>query len=125
LDIVPILNGIPDPLRIGGMDTSDGLADALIQVCQASGVEATIELQRIPLSAALQQVFPEQALEWALYGGEDFQVLLSLEPAVAQQLLDQLPGSACIGEITGWDPKGTVRLQGGEILSRQWAFQHF
>lgn len=125
LDCLPVLQGIPAPLRIGGMDTSDGLADALVQLCQASGVEARIDVERIPISAALRQVFPAQALEWALYGGEDFELLLSLEPRVAQQLLDRMPGSVCIGEVTGWDPQGTVRLQGGEILSRQQAFQHF
>ncbi|MCJ2543495.1 thiamine-phosphate kinase [Synechococcus bigranulatus str. 'Rupite'] len=125
LDTLPILDGIPDPLRMGGMDTSDGLADALVQLCQASGVTATVDEQRIPISAALRQVFPEQALEWALYGGEDFELLLSLEPGVAQQLLDRLPGSVCIGQVTGWDPEGTVRLRGGGILSRQQAFQHF
>ncbi|MGQ9838695.1 MAG: thiamine-phosphate kinase [Cyanobacteriota bacterium] len=125
LDILPIVSGLPDPLRIGGMDTSDGLADALVQVCQASGVAATVDEQQIPISAALRQVFPEQALAWALYGGEDFELLLSLEPEVAQQLLDQLPGSVCIGQVTGWDPQGTVRLRGGGILSRQQAFQHF
>ena len=125
LDLLPLLEGIPDPLRLAGMDTSDGLADALVQVCQASGVAARIALERIPISVALQHVFPAQALEWALYGGEDFELLLSADRAVAQYLLDKVPGAAWIGEVTGWDPQGTVRLQDGQILSRQRAFQHF
>jgi thiamine-monophosphate kinase len=125
LDLLPLLAAIPDPMRLAGMDTSDGLADALVQVCQASGVAARIEAERIPISEALQQVFPAQALEWALYGGEDFQLLLSAEPSVAQYLLEKLPGAAWIGEVTGWDPQGTVRLDNGQILSRQQAFQHF
>lgn len=125
LDLLPLLEGIPDPLRLAGMDTSDGLADALVQVCQTSGVEARIEAERIPISAALQHVFPGQALEWALYGGEDFELLLSAEPALAQRLLEQLPGATWIGEVTGWDPQGTVWLSDGQPLSRQHAFQHF
>ncbi len=125
LDSLPILHGIPDPLRIGGMDTSDGLADALVQLCQASGVEARIEVERIPISAALRQVFPTQALEWALYGGEDFELLLSADARVAKHLLEGLPGAVCIGQVTGWNPQGTVWLGDGQPLSRQQAFQHF
>ncbi|MFS8898182.1 thiamine-phosphate kinase [Synechococcus sp. H65.1] len=125
LDLLPVLEAIPDPMRIAGMDTSDGLADALVQVCQASGVAARIEAERIPISEALRQAFPAQALEWALYGGEDFQLLLSAEPSLAQYLLEKLPGAAWIGEVTGWDPQGTVWLDNGQILGRQQAFQHF
>jgi len=125
LDLVPLLEGIPDPLRIAGMDTSDGLADALVQVCQASGVAARIEVERIPISEALRQAFPAQALEWALYGGEDFELLLSAEVSVAKHLLERLPGAVWIGEVTGWDPQGTVWLKDGQALSRQQAFQHF
>ncbi len=125
LDLLPLLEALPGPLRLAGMDTSDGLADALVQVCQASGVEARIEAERIPISAALRQVFPAQALEWALYGGEDFELLLSADRTVAQYLLEKLPGAAWIGEVTGWDPQGTVWLENGQALSRQQAFQHF
>ncbi|MEN9220996.1 MAG: thiamine-phosphate kinase [Thermostichus sp. BF3_bins_97] len=125
LDCLPVLQGIPDPLRLGGMDTSDGLADALVQLCQASGVEARIEVERIPISAALRRAFPAQALEWALYGGEDFELLLSADATVAKHLLAKVPGAVCIGEVMGWDPGGTVWLGEGQPLSRQQAFQHF
>lgn len=125
LDVLSLLEALPSPLRLAGMDTSDGLADALVQVCQSSGVAARIAAERIPISVALRQAFPAQALEWALYGGEDFELLLSAEVSVAKHLLEKLPGAAWIGEVTGWDPQGTVRLQDGQILSRQQAFQHF
>lgn len=96
-----------------------------MQVCQASGVEARIAVERIPISEALRQAFPAQALEWALYGGEDFELLLSAEVSVAKHLLEELPGAVWIGEVTGWDPQGTVWLKDGQALSRQQAFQHF
>jgi len=61
------------------MDSSDGLADAVLQLCQASNVAAKIERNNIPIPDALNRwVSPEQALEWALYGGEDFELVLCL-----------------------------------------------
>jgi thiamine-monophosphate kinase len=60
------------------MDSSDGLADALVQICQASSVGAKIERSHIPIPPALNNWSPPQALDWALYGGEDFELVLCL-----------------------------------------------
>lgn len=115
---------------IAGMDSSDGLADAIVQICRASGVGASIERSQIPLPSALQQwVGAEQALEWALYGGEDFELILCLPLAWAQALVRQLGnGAAIVGTITE-DP--TVRLvdatgsQPDQPLTLERGFQHF
>ena len=56
------------PLPISGMDSSDGLADAIVQICEMSGVGARIDRHQIPIPPALSNfVSVEQALEWALY----------------------------------------------------------
>jgi len=47
LDVLPILGSYGVSPRVAGMDSSDGLADALVQLCQASGVGA-IDCHRIP-----------------------------------------------------------------------------
>jgi thiamine-monophosphate kinase len=115
---------------IAGMDSSDGLADAIVQICRASGVGASIERSQIPLPSALQQwVGAEQALEWALYGGEDFELILCLPLAWAQALVQRLGnGAAIVGTITE-DP--TVRLvdatgsQPDRPLILERGFQHF
>ncbi len=112
--------------RVAGMDSSDGLADALVQVCGLSGVDAKVESDQIPMDPALKSLFPQQALEWALYGGEDFELLLSLPPDQAERLVSQLPGSAVIGEVikaTG-DP-GSVVVEGWGQLDRGRSFAHF
>jgi len=132
LDVLPFLQALmPDPdWRIAGMDSSDGLADAILQICRASRVGATIQPQNIPISPELRGfVAAEQALEWALYGGEDFELVLCLPPQTAASFVKQLGGGAAIvGEITatpevwlaaGLEPAEPIQLR----LEK--GFQHF
>lgn len=90
------------PHPISGMDSSDGLADAIAQICQMSGVGARIDCDRIPIPPALSDfVSSTQALEWTLYGGEDFELVLCLPPEIAEALIERLgEGAAIIGTIT-------------------------
>jgi thiamine-monophosphate kinase len=125
LDVITLLHMRP-PQRIAGMDTSDGLADALVQVCQMSGVNAVVDPEWIPMDPTLVKAFPREALSWALYGGEDFELLLSLEPPLAEWVLQQVPGSRWIGEVKADPDKvGQVECKGVGILEREKAFQHF
>ncbi|HAJ61312.1 MAG TPA: thiamine-phosphate kinase, partial [Cyanobacteria bacterium UBA8543] len=90
----------PDsPVPVAGMDSSDGLADAVLQLCRASSVGAQIEATKIPLPPVLRQlVSSEKALNWALYGGEDFELVLCLPSSPAEALVEQLgEGAAVIG----------------------------
>ncbi|MER3432925.1 MAG: thiamine-phosphate kinase [Leptolyngbya sp. ERB_1_1] len=115
--------------RISGMDSSDGLADAVLQICRMSGVGAKLDRALIPIDPALKQwVSAEQAIDWALYGGEDFELVLCLPFEQAQQWVKQMEGSAIVGEITPdhivqlIDSTGTVP---NETLSFDRGFQHF
>ncbi|WNZ22617.1 thiamine-phosphate kinase [Leptolyngbya sp. NK1-12] len=117
-------------LRVAGMDSSDGLADAVLQICRASRVGAEIERNLIPFPPGLTAwVLEAQAVEWALYGGEDFELVLCLPRLVAQRLVEQLGnGAAIVGRITA-EPKVVLRdrsgLYGDEILQLEKGFQHF
>lgn len=130
LDVLPVLWQLSgDSLRVAGMDSSDGLADALVQIAQASGVGAEIERSRVPMPTALKNLVPAQALDWALYGGEDFELVLCLPPELAEVLVQQLGNlAAIVGTIT---PGSAVQLldQTGknpvEVLSLSRGFQHF
>jgi len=121
LDVVSKLRQLVNnvPLRIAGMDTSDGLADAILQLCTASGVGAVIDLSAISIHPDLHSLAGAEAINWALYGGEDFELLLCLDPTLAQQLLNQLPTAEIIGQI--------VPPQQGNLgqLQQNQAFQHF
>jgi thiamine-monophosphate kinase len=133
LDVLLILCNLIDaqsPRPIAGMDSSDGLADAVVQICRASGVGATIERTSIPLPPTLSKlVSPEQALDWALYGGEDFELVLCLPPEPAKALVNKLgDGAAVIGEITT-GREVWLKDSGGnyanELLTLRQGFQHF
>jgi thiamine-monophosphate kinase len=118
------------PLSLAGMDSSDGLADAVLQLCRASGLGARIERTRIPLPPVLSQLLsPEQTLEWALYGGEDFELVLCLPPESAIALVKQLgEGAAIIGKITTGNEVLLSNSTGAytdEVLTLSQGFQHF
>ncbi|MFQ3628597.1 MAG: thiamine-phosphate kinase, partial [Cyanobacteriota bacterium] len=119
----------PTPPSLTAMDSSDGLADAVLQICRASGVGAVLHRRQIPLPAGLVRWVGEpQAIAWALYGGEDFELVMCLPGAIARLLQARLPGTAIVGEIiSGHD----VILQDetgetpDEILTLDRGFQHF
>jgi thiamine-monophosphate kinase len=129
LDVMPLLHSVDLASgRLAGMDSSDGLADAILQICCASKVGARLDRQQIPLAAGLVDWLPEKALEWALYGGEDFELVLCLPSPIAQALLHLIEGSAIVGTITAepgvvlWDSTGQHAEQN---LSLDRGFQHF
>ncbi|WP_251959650.1 thiamine-phosphate kinase [Nostoc commune] len=133
LDVLPILWKIlatPCPIPIAGMDSSDGLADAIIQICRASSVGAVLQRRQISLPAAFDHwLTQEQALEYALYGGEDFELVLCLPQESALALVQHLgQGAAIVGKITAGS---TVLLHDeqkkfpDQVLSLSQGFQHF
>ncbi|MGH2637609.1 MAG: thiamine-phosphate kinase [Actinomycetota bacterium] len=69
------------------MDLSDGLAKDLSRLCRASGVGARVELDAVPISSALLDGAPAlgvDALELAIGGGEDYELLATLGEADAE-----------------------------------------
>jgi thiamine-monophosphate kinase len=122
LDCIPHLQKIVKQFPIAGMDSSDGLADAIMQICRCSGVGA--EIERIPLHPTLKEyVGAKKALEWALYGGEDFELVLCLPPDSARELLEKVgEEGAIIGQIV---PGKEIKLADGRNLSLSSGFQHF
>ena len=94
------------------MDVSDGLADDLSKLCLASGVAARIYADKIPMHSALRAAFPDDCLDLALYGGEDYLLLFTAPEPVMRSVMAGLPeGAAVIGEITEGQP-GHISLVG-------------
>lgn len=52
LDVLPCLGALFPAEPVAGMDSSDGLADAILQICRASAVGARIYRDRLPIPPA-------------------------------------------------------------------------
>lgn len=128
LDILPWLESLPQPIRIAGMDSSDGLADAILQICRASGVGAEIDLESLPMPPGFGSwLAANQALDWTLYGGEDFELVLCLDFDLAQQLVQQMGSPAAIIGTIQETPEVYLKIPNTppQMLSLQQGFQHF
>jgi thiamine-monophosphate kinase len=133
LDVLPTIDRLrsiaSEELTISGMDSSDGLADAIVQICQASGVGAVLNRSTLPISSALAEIFPETALDSALYGGEDFELVLSMPEPVALELVKNIGnGAAIIGRIVRSSDIILIDDLTGDPtidLNRHSGFQHF
>ncbi|HWC28589.1 MAG TPA: thiamine-phosphate kinase [Dehalococcoidia bacterium] len=111
-----------------GIDVSDGLVQDLGHVATASRVGIRIQASRVPISDALQEVFPSDALGLALGGGEDYELLL-IGPKLA---IDSLIGVSetpltVIGEVFETDAPHVVVLDeaGREMPLPHGGWNHF
>jgi thiamine-monophosphate kinase len=69
------------------MDISDGLVGDLPKLARASGVGAHVSIERLPISAPLQEKFnAARARDLALAAGDDYELLLCVPPVKLQQL---------------------------------------
>lgn len=104
------------------LDISDGFARDLHHICEQSKVGALIEEAKLPISKLTHkaaELISGNAKAWALYGGEDYELLLTLDPkrlAAAQKALKPFRRQLhVIGKILP-QSKG-VRLKGAKGLS--------
>jgi len=94
------------------MDVSDGLVQDLNHICKKSGVGMEINANNIPLSKALTQRYGKsQALQYALTGGDDYQLAYTAK---------QCEQGIYVGDVV----EGTeVSVKGCEYSGA--GFQHF
>ncbi|WP_017661686.1 thiamine-phosphate kinase [Baaleninema simplex] len=112
--------------RVAGMDSSDGLADAVVQIARESGVSAQLWAESLPVSPDVAaMVSPETARQWTLYGGEDFELVLCLSASHAQRFVEVFPGASVVGQIVTGDGAWLVQGESREPLTMQGGFQHF
>jgi thiamine-monophosphate kinase len=86
------------------IDTSDGLSTDLGHICKASGVGAKVFAEKIPrvnVPSELRRMGID-ALQLAVNGGEDYELLFTVPKRLAGRLPRQLKGISItvIGEIT-------------------------
>lgn len=114
------------------MDVSDGLAGDLAKLCAASGVSATIDARRIPLSEPARGLLTRGiiGIEGIVTGGDDYEILCAV-PENRLEAFTLAAGRAgvtvtSIGSIVAGD--GLPRFldpQGGEIALQRLSYSHF
>jgi thiamine-monophosphate kinase len=113
------------------MDLSDGLADALHQVAEASGVGIAIEAEALPIERAamcwFEQHYADPALA-AVCGGDDYELMFTVRPAhrgrlrAVRRLVGDLPITK-VGVVTK-DRRVVIRTSSGDRDVPR-GFEHF
>jgi thiamine-monophosphate kinase len=108
------------------IDISDGLVADLGQICKASKVGARIEVERVPVEPAVKTAFGERALELALSGGEDYELLFT----ASAEIVDKVKKAAscpvtAIGEITAGKGVTLVDKEGNPFALKKAGWEHF
>ena len=113
------------------MDVSDGLVADLSKLCAASGLAASIRAERVPAGASLKSAFPDDWLNMALGGGEDYELLICADERVMNAARARLGENnlTVIGEIERRrDGESSVRVldAGGEpMIVESGGWEHF
>lgn len=117
-------------LASAAIDLSDGLISDLGHIVNASGCGARVNVDVLPYSTALSQhVEPEQALRWALSGGEDYELCFTV-PEINRGALEVALGNlgaafTCIGQMSA-DVEGIHFTCDGKPVTFDWkGYDHF
>ncbi len=110
------------------IDISDGLISDLNHICQESQVSARIEIDRLPIQPAVKANFGEKAVQLALSGGEDYELLFT----ASAEVIDKVKATAScpvtiIGEITT-DKAAGIRIvdgKGNPVKLPRTGWEHF
>ncbi len=71
---------------IAMMDSSDGLGDALYKLSKGCGFAFDVDYSSIPVSSELKKEFPDNWMEYVLWGGEDFELVFCVNKKVFEKL---------------------------------------
>jgi thiamine-monophosphate kinase len=107
------------------LDVSDGTLGDLRHICDASGVGVEIWPADLPISAAAREVAAaagENVVDWALTGGEDYELLFTVAPADSSRLQQELEARSgtparVIGRILPAAAGTRLRYADGEVKS--------
>ena len=108
------------------IDSSDGLAWSLHQIAKSSKVG--INLHTIPFAPEAEAFAKEHrlsALDLALYGGEEYELVLTIKPKRFHELKKRIPSLTRIGTVEK-KPLGVVaHIEGKRIQVKEKGWQHF
>ena len=108
------------------IDVSDGLAQDLGHILHASKVGAEIELDQLPIDHDVKQLQQEKQWQYALAGGDDYELCFTISPQNYQKLL-QLKLDVNISKIGQIIPNLGIRYNnhGVDQVIKFQGYQHF
>ena len=111
------------------IDISDGLASEVGHLCEKSNVGAAVWEHNLPVIAGTQLVageFSESATDYALYGGEEYELLFSISEAEFAKLERLSNDVTVVGRVTEKE-KGIrwVKESGEELPLEPGGWNHF
>ena len=111
------------------IDLSDGLMSDITHIMKASKVGALVNVEKLPLSFAMKDtVSIEQAISYALTGGEDYELMFTVcesNKAALETALDHAGMQfSQIGQITGGDQLN-LQQNGQRFTPQNFGFTHF
>jgi len=127
-------NALAEAVRLhasAAMDVSDGLAGDFAKLCRASGVGASIEAARVPLSEAARAVIAAEPamLETALTGGDDYEIVCTVPTSRADSFrAAALAAKVAVTEIGVIEPgEGARFLDAGAqpLAFKRASYSHF
>ncbi len=111
------------------LDISDGLVADLQHICDASDLGAVIDVENLPLSAAINSLDDSaQAYQWALAGGDDYELCFTVPPEnmadVAMLIAQGKLQATVIGEMIPGN-KVICEYEGEPFALTTTGYQHF
>ena len=112
------------------IDISDGLLADLGHICSASGVGAELEAARLPRSSALLELHSEEeSLEFALSGGDNYELCFTVPAQRLEQVQSDLSRLGCGVTRIGRIVEGSgVRVRGEDgdwLTPKSQGWDHF
>ena len=116
-------------LASAAIDLSDGLVGDLGQILRRSGVGAAIEVENLPISPVLARQPRSLQLEFALAGGDDYELLFAAPAAAESSLLSAASATGValrrIGRIEAAPGLRLLDARGCELTMALRGFDHF
>jgi thiamine-monophosphate kinase len=112
-------------LATAAIDLSDGLSTDLAHLCRESGVGAEIEADALPIHPLAMKAGTKSALDFALNGGEDYELLFSAPAGV------RMPRSVAgvpvtrVGTLVRGKAVSIVDGAGGKRALKAGGWEHF
>lgn len=108
------------------LDISDGLLADCGHIALASGVRLLVERDKLPMSDALKAFFdPDEALNAALSGGDDYRLAFTLPPSWLADLLAAGQPVFVIGQVVEGQGVALIDEHGQDVTPLTRGYQHF